>query len=431
MSLSSFCDLPVEIIGLISEHSAVPDVVALSRTHGRIQSICFCFIYRTVELEDPVRAVKCLTTLGSNMLYAQAVRKLKFLYYPKYPFRRLLTAFRNGLLNITNLETFHLSTHLNLCACLLDVHFPKLRMCSIPLALYTDSFVRRHPGLASLSVLPDYRSEILSGTPDLSGTRIDMPNLRMFIGPETFAFRVIPQSRASHISIMWNTHRLQPRTSPSDDVATLALSSVNILTLENIIGNWDTALLSAITTGLPHLMSLEFWNISVSDPDSLQVFISHLDATISGLPSLTSLSILHGPQRPPGVLDPRDLDREFDTVRRWGDISPTLRCAVLPSETAWSRVYVQGNVWYPATKSPNIPDMIERVKWFLSLVVLSSQELSPGYVRIAEVVAGKETVSVLRTEVERLGRIPEFEVRPTATGMSLSFAVSEGSGSTS
>ncbi|KAF7346816.1 F-box domain-containing protein [Mycena sanguinolenta] len=427
MTVTSFCDLPVEIIGLISEFSAIPNVVTLAQANRRAQSICFCFIYRTVELEDPVRTVKCLTTLGSNMLYAQAVRKLKLLYYPKYPFRRLLVAFRTALVNITNLETLHLSTHLHMFACLSDVLLPRLRMCSIPLALYTDSFVRRHPGLTSLSVLPDYHGEFLSGVPDLSGTHIHMPNLRMFIGPETFAFRVIPHSRASHISIMWNTHRLRLGISPSDDVATLALSSVNILTLENIVGNWDTALLSAITAGLPHLLSLEFWNISVSDLESLQAFISHFDATVSGLPSLTSLSILHGPQRPPGLLDPRDLDREFDTVRRWGDISPTLRCAVLPSETAWSRVYVQGNVWYPATKSPNIPDMIERVKWFLSLVVSSSRELSPGYVRIAEVVAGKETVSVLRTEVERLGRIPEFEVRPTATGMSLSFAVSEGS----
>jgi hypothetical protein len=64
--------------------------------------------------------------------------------------------------------------------------------------------------------------------------------------------------------------------------------------------------------------------------------------------------------------------------------------------------------------------MLIRVKWFLRLVV-SSLDLCPGYATVAEAVAGQDTVALLRATVEREGRIPDFEITPTATGMSITF----------
>ncbi|KAF7349837.1 hypothetical protein MVEN_01284200 [Mycena venus] len=418
---SPLCGLPVEVIGLISGFTAVHDLVAFCRTNQRIHSVCFRDIYRTVDVEEPARAVKCSETLASNIFYAQEVRKLKFLSYPKYPFRRFRVAFQSAMRNLENLETLLLYTHPSLSACLSAAHFPRLRQCSIPLGVFADSFLRRHPDLISLSVVPEqYHGDSHPYNFISSPPLLNLPYLEHFIGPEIYAFKVVPHSRVSHLSILWNTHRLRLNRS-AEDIATLALSSTNIAHLENIVGIWDTFLLSAIAAGLPHLTSLEFRNVSPPDPDGSQIFISHLGAAIAVLPTLTSLSILQNPLRPPGLLDPRDLDREFATVRSWGAMSPTLRSAVLPSETAWSRVHVREDVWYPATKSPNRPDMLVRVKWFLRLVVSSPvQELGLGYARVAEAVAGKETLSTLRMEAERRGGVPEFDIVPTATGMSIS-----------
>lgn len=284
-------DLPVEIISLISEFSSIAAVVALSRTNRRIHSICFRYIYRAVELEDSARAVKWSTTLATNIPYAQEVRKLK-LCVSRFPFfkiplkwfaslchiscehsrRRFNTTFHSALSNLKNLENLHLSTpHLGILPCFSDVHFPKLRICSLPLSLYTDPFVRRHQGLISLYVLPEqYHMQISSTPPDISAAEIRLPNLRTFIGPETFAFKVVPHSSASRISVMWNTRRLL-LCDLSSDIATLALSRTEILTLDNIVGIWDTSLLSAIVAGLPHLLKLGFWNVSVPNSDSQNV----------------------------------------------------------------------------------------------------------------------------------------------------------------
>ncbi|KAJ6571095.1 hypothetical protein B0H19DRAFT_657190 [Mycena capillaripes] len=403
-SASPLCALPVEIMGIISEFSTIVDLVQLCRTSRRIHSVCFRFIYRVLELQDFARTIKCCETLTSNIFYAQEVRMLKMLCYPKYPLGRFRAVLQSAISNLPNLENLHVYIHPSLFACFSDLHFPRLRACSIPLVLPDDYYYGQNPSASlALSVVPTY-----------------MPHLRMFFGPETFALKVIPQSRTSHLSIWWNTRRLQ-LNNPSDDVAILSLSGAKISILENVVGIWDTSLLSAITVGLPHLTKLEFRNISPPERDILQIFISHLDAAITGLSSLASLSILQNPLRPPGFLDPRDLDGEFDAVRRWGEISPTLRSAVLPSETAWARVHVRENVWYPATKSPNRPDMLVRVKWFLCLVV-SSRNLCAGYARVAEAVAGKDSMTLLRVAVDRVGRIPEFEIEPTATGMSILFA---------
>ncbi|KAJ7433208.1 hypothetical protein FB451DRAFT_1419888 [Mycena latifolia] len=151
-----------------------------------------------------------------------------------------------------------------------------------------------------------------------------------------------------------------------------------------------------------------------------QTQISSRTLTLSslGFPIFPRSSISQDLVRSADFLDPRDLEVEFDAVRRWGDISPTLRIVVLPSETSWVRL--PRNVWYPATKAPNTLHMLVRVKWLLARVV-SSRELYGEYTRIAEVVAGKDTVDRLRSALERLGRIPEFEIAMDATGMAMSF----------
>ncbi|KAJ7452012.1 hypothetical protein FB451DRAFT_1524676 [Mycena latifolia] len=141
----------------------------------------------------------------------------------------------------------------------------------------------------------------------------------------------------------------------------------------------DVALLAAIVAGMPDLTDLSIRKDSVSDLTQFEMFIAYLDTVVAGLPYLSSLSIGQDLIRGADSLDPRDLEVKFDAVRRWGDISPTLRIVVLPSEIL----------------APDTPDMLVRVKWFLARVV-SSRELCGEYTRIAEVVSRKDTVARLR-----------------------------------
>ncbi|KAJ6535284.1 hypothetical protein DFH09DRAFT_1325110 [Mycena vulgaris] len=115
-------------------------------------------------------------------------------------------------------------------------------------------------------------------------------------------------------------------------MATLALSGTNILSLNNAIHTWDTSLLSAIVVSMPHLINLSLENLSPPDSARLQNFMSHLDAVVAALPDLSCLSIAQRRSQAPDLLDRSDLQREFNVVRKWGDISLTLASIRLSSE---------------------------------------------------------------------------------------------------
>ncbi|KAJ7679733.1 hypothetical protein B0H17DRAFT_1333949 [Mycena rosella] len=406
--------LPVEILGIISEFSAKSTLVALCQTNQRIHAACFRDIYHTVHLNSLASAVKCSQTFISNPIYAEEVRTLKMVCYPRRTFRRFDNLVQSAMAHLRNLESILLHVSPSLFTPVARVHFPRLRECVISCAADPSPFLSRNTGLASLLVLPK-SDEDPSNIPPTS--RIYMPVLRNFAGPGTLATAVVPHSRVWRASIFWHLQR-HTVLGYAETIASLALSGRKVLMLDNVVTTWDTALLAAIIAGMRHLTDLSIRNPSGPDPVQIQVFVSYFDGVIAALPTLTSISVTQEPLRPSGLLDPHDLEPEFSAVRRWGDISPALRCAVLPSETAWSRV--RNDVWYPATKSPNISDMLVRVKWFLMRVVTST-DLCAGYVSIAEVVAGKQTVCVLRGALEDEGRIPAFEIAPDPAGMVISF----------
>ncbi|KAJ6528660.1 hypothetical protein DFH09DRAFT_160557 [Mycena vulgaris] len=414
--MSALPGLPVEILGIIAEISTTAALVPLCQTNRRIHAACFRHIYRTVNLESLPAIVKCFQTFNSNAAYAEEVRSLKILCSPKWTLRRFGDLIQSAMSQLKNVEIFFAQVPPSLFPCFSLAHFPRLRECVIPGATETGPFLRRHGRIVSLVVLPQDEDF----TPIPSPQRVHMPALCQFGGPEAFALALVPNSRVSRVFICWQPHRT-PAKSYADVMATLALSETYILSFTNAIHTWDTSLLSAIVAGMPHLTSLTIENPSAPNSALLQIFISHLDAVVTGLPHLMWLSIGQGPFQSPDSLDPRDLQWEFNIVRQWGAISPTLRCVSLPSETVWTRV--QKDVWYPATTSPETDrsKMLVRAKWFLTLVA-SSSDLCAAYTGAAETVAGKEIVRTLREAFEREGRLRDFQIRRDAAGMSISFA---------
>ncbi|KAJ7172903.1 hypothetical protein C8R43DRAFT_676213 [Mycena crocata] len=412
-SSCSLSELPAEIIALITEFSGTADLLVLCRTNHRIHSISVRCLYKSLELTDAARVVRCCETLASNVHLAHAVRVLKILYYPIYPFPRFAGTIESAWTNMQNLEVIDCKVLPSTFKGFSIASFPRLRECALPLGIYTHSFLQRHTQIKLLFVLPS-KEEAPDWPPSVPA--IHMPRLKRFFGSESVAFALVPHSTATTLFISWDGD--PPSNGYHERINTLALSRADILTLESAIWAWDASFLGAIANSMKQLTTLTFRNLSTPDPQGLQTFLAGIDALVRALPNLTSLSIAQDPQRPPGVLDAAELPGEFDLVRRWGEVAPALLCAVLPSETAWVRV-IPG-VWYPATKSPNIPDMLVRVKWFLTLVV-SHSDVGPGYTKIAEVVARKDTVCLLKDAVAREGEVPEFELTPDATGMRISF----------
>jgi hypothetical protein len=153
-----------------------------------------------------------------------------------------------------------------------------------------------------------------------------------------------------------------------------------------------------------------------------QEFISCMDDTIKSIPSLTSLCIVRGTRLRP-TLSPGDLDWEFETVRRWGNISPALHCCILPSDTMWVRTST--NVWYPRNQSESLADLLTRFRWFFTTVI-SSTSLPPAYGAMLEVIGGKDMVATLREVFEEEGELPRFELAQLPTGISMTIVPSSG-----
>ncbi|KAJ6628151.1 hypothetical protein B0H10DRAFT_269367 [Mycena sp. CBHHK59/15] len=233
---------------------------------------------------------------------------------------------------------------------------------------------------------------------------IHVPNLQHFIGPQIVALAVVPGSRTSHIVVSWE---LGGNINFAEGFATLARPNADVLDIHSMIWTWDTTLLSAITNSMPKITDLFIRTVSPLDvgSDEKEAFFTFMDGTLRALPCLTTASILQGFRLFPGGVNADDLDWEFDTVRRWGEISPTLTCARLPSETLWARI--RGNIWFPGNESSNRDDMLVRVKWFL-IKVLTSEELDEDYDLIAYAVAGEDTVLALRQAIDLHGSVPEF-----------------------
>ncbi|KAJ7458084.1 hypothetical protein FB451DRAFT_584802 [Mycena latifolia] len=318
-SALSLSGLPVEVLGIILEFATASTLVSLCQTNQRIHAACLRYIYRTVELVSLTSIVKCCQTFIANTSYALEVRTFKLVCYPTNTFRCFAYLIQSAMAHLINVEDLILQVSPPLISALKlsSFHFPRLRTCKMPCATHTASFLRRHLTIVFLAGLQAPEGDSLYMLPEL---RIHMPALRSFAGSPTLACTVVPYSRVWRVLLWWPLQNM-PAPNYADVIDTLALSETKILRFDNVVDTWDVALLVAIVAGMPDLTDLSIRNDSVSDPTQLEIFIAHLDTVVAGLPHLSSLSISQDLVRGADFLDPRDLEVEFDAVRRWGDIS--------------------------------------------------------------------------------------------------------------
>ncbi|KAJ7081260.1 hypothetical protein C8R44DRAFT_895132 [Mycena epipterygia] len=393
-------------------YAAYGDLLQLSQTNRTVNDICRRWIYRSVVLEDPVRAVGCCKTLISNIEASNCVRFVVIRFHPRRMLKSFCRILRMAFYNLKSLQSIEISTSPELFATLSDIHFPRLRECSIPFCVDVISFLQLHPKMVALSLDPVPHHSVLYRT---SIPAIHLPDLQMFSGPEIVALSVIPQSRASHILIFWDP-RL--KTEFSGAFEAMASSGTPLFEVQNILVTWDTTLLTAISKCIPNLTSLSVRNVSsIPLPVQMELFFTCLDETIKSLRSLTSLCVIQGAL--PVTLDTDDLDWEFHTVRKWGDMSPALHCCLLPSETKWVRI--RPNVWYPSNHTDNTTDMLARFRWFVTTVIRSTS-LPAEYTTVLEVIGGKEMVGALKAAFEKEGEIPDFVLTEKPAGIAMTFS---------
>ncbi|KAF7343152.1 hypothetical protein MVEN_01745900 [Mycena venus] len=387
--------LPVELVDTIAKYAAKQDLLSLTRTDRRTHGVCLRWIYRVVILDDRVRAIGCFKVLTSNICAAQYVRGIIIHLEPSSglmlkAFARLMRA---AFQNLTYLDDIGMNCSAEILGVLCDIQFPRLRQCAIPFSADTFPFLRLHPNLVQLLVDP-------------------VPDIPVVLPPRIRS--TTTRSRTSHVILFWDPAHETP---PDILFKAIADSGTEISEVHNVVGFWDITLLTAITTYIPTLSSLSIRNVSsLPGPVETEQFLACIDETLKSLTSLSSLFIIRGTTHLGSALDTDDLDREFKTVRRWSDISPALRCCILPSQTRWT--WNRNNVWYPGNYTDSPAGLLARFQWFI-ITVISSSALPPAYSAVLEVIGGKEMVSALREAFERDGVVPSFRLAQLAGGISM------------
>ncbi|KAJ7023884.1 hypothetical protein C8F04DRAFT_1270883 [Mycena alexandri] len=242
------------------------------------------------------------------------------------------------------------------------LYFSRLRHCALPCSADTLSFIRLHPNLVQLLVDPVPSNSLEFPT---TFDPVRLPDLKIFKGLTNVAHAIIPGSPLLLATIFWDPQVELGAATLLKDIG------IQLHQVENIVFTWDPMLLTAAAKYMAKLISFSVKNVSdLQVPAEFEAFFSCVDETLKALPTLLRLCIQAGP----GTPNPGDLDWEFQTVLRWGDISPNLHYCILLSETKWLRS--ASNVWYPAGHIPNAAHTLTRCRWFLNTVITSSLPLA-------------------------------------------------------
>ncbi|KAF7377883.1 F-box domain-containing protein [Mycena sanguinolenta] len=407
-------ELPTELIHTISGHLELRDQLFLCRTSHRLYAICVKWIYRVLDLKSPLQLVQCCKTIIARPDAALSVWKLKIECVLSYTLKSFYTTLRSAATRMENLRVISICSP-HLFGSISDTVFPRLTDCTIPLLLDSAdsySFLRRNPTIEFTILMPDPGQFISNNLYHIQP--IHMPRLRHFIGSEIAACNLVPGSPVSKIGIGWSPN------SPigySRGLSAVASSTAEICDLTAVIPSWDPALLSAIAQHTPRIQFLKIWapRLSGLTPEK-EDFLAAMDTNLCSLTRLTNLT----------VADKTFLDRiadalesEFDRVRRWGDICPTLNRVCLSGKpTAWFR---WKGLWLPTNCFTDDPESDECLQWFIKKVVLSP-ELPSDYHDLGEYFAGAAGMEIL-TEAARKGEaLPTFHVlRKEGGGPVISF----------
>ncbi|KAF7377880.1 hypothetical protein MSAN_00211600 [Mycena sanguinolenta] len=400
--------LPTELIHTISGHLELPDQLFLCRTNHRLYAICVKWIYRVLDLKSPVQLLRCCKTIIARPEAAVSVLEFKIDCFPRYTLKSFHTTLQSAAIRMENLRVIAIYSR-RLFPSIADMVFPRLTGCNIPLLLDSASsysFLRRNPTIESTIIIPALDQSIQNHLHHIQP--VHMPKLRHFLGPEIAACAVVPGSPLSTLRILWLS---KPPMGYSRGLGAVASSTAEPRELTNVILSWDPALLRAIAMHTPRIECLNIRGQYLSGlTTEKKDFLSAMDATLRSLTCLKDLVIFDDT---PFDRVADELESEFDRVRRWGDICPSLmRVTITDGFTAWKRFY---EIWVPWDCFATDLESVECLKWFITKTVVSP-ELPSFYRILADNFAGVAGMRVLEEAVERGEAVPAFDILPTEGG---------------
>ncbi|KAJ7143763.1 hypothetical protein C8R44DRAFT_973613 [Mycena epipterygia] len=406
--MTRFLALPNELIHTIAGYTESRDLLALCQTNLQIHNICLEWIYRSITLDDPARLVKCCKTIISHAEAADVVRKLTISCCPRRAVKSYYETVGAAIRKLKNLQSLDACRSLTLFRLFSATQFPQLSECVLPSSVEVMPFLERHAMIYNLRVFPYEdplpkssvvtidRDTIFNFTSPVQP--IHMPKLQEFVGPTALAYAVVPGSSTSLIAIYWGNESMD-----SSGVATLARSNVDVIHLQNVVHTWDYQLLSAIAVHMPRLEKLMFRNMR--DLQEKQLFFSCIDDTLRSLACLTSISLFEGLPADP---QDDDVEEEFQTAYRWGEIAPMLTDITFPSNTPWTRLPIPLGMWLPGIdiKRPRFEDL--NIKSFYIVVLTSPVALPAKYYTLAQNLAGPDALHAVEEAIDNGEAIPDF-----------------------
>ncbi|KII94855.1 hypothetical protein PLICRDRAFT_693173 [Plicaturopsis crispa FD-325 SS-3] len=347
-------DLPIELLDEIINHaysSRRNDVIACCRTSTAFRHVATRRLYRNITLVGPSTIMACCKTLIANPTAAQSVRsfnvqasRIPFVFYLRRPtvFPAFYRVLRAALTCLENLLELDLHCH--------DPHGISLPSgpCMPRLVRFdTDhnhaaavaAFLERHPSLQQIALCSlDHCETALFES-------VRLPSLHTFQGVVQHVPLVLPGAPLRSLSITF----LPMDEDHEGIVRNLAQYAPHLDTLQVAVaasGSSDI-LVRAIATHFPNIQSLTLGmlpsiyptnssNITVSIRDNLSQF-KKLQSIF--LPCMEYFTFTLGPS----------LDSDFETVCELGNLCPTIRTCLLPSNVLW--IHVRDAIWYPGQHS--------------------------------------------------------------------------------
>ncbi|KAJ7762659.1 hypothetical protein B0H16DRAFT_1807440 [Mycena metata] len=375
---AKFTRLPAELLDGIASQVPVTDLLTLCRTNHALYDVSLRWIYHTISPTTLAGAVKVLKVLTSNQAAAACVKVLDIHLEFDGVLKSFTRLMKMALVKLTSLTSLNLSFLPNSFSFFAHTRFPRLRDCQIPFCADTAAFLRLHPTLVKLIVLPDF----VPVNPTHPPSPISLPHLRDFSGPALMARQVVPHSPIELVTLSWDRSL--------DEMYHHVLGAFSRMhepprVMSNLVSTWDPALLLAIAKHLPHLTVLNIWKLTTHTGEgTLTGFYDALKTAILDLPHLFTFSFTRiGDDAPPTLAD---LALEFSAVRELGSRSATLHVCTFASNTTWYRI--KENFWYPSAANKNMAESEWRVRWLVRGAVETPAEF-PGYAEEMEKGLGK------------------------------------------
>ncbi|KAJ7628788.1 hypothetical protein FB45DRAFT_1059481 [Roridomyces roridus] len=426
--------LAAEILLEVISYASPLDLLSLSTVSRLFHSVATKFLYRHIELRSFRRVFRCCTALAraGNEDAALAVRTLSFDFFGQSilnpprpgsdpstlfaPFFRLINA---ALSKTTLLRSLVLRLpHDAHGICLSQCTFPSLTHYG---ATFTDGgdFLERHPQIVNITVLND-------GSGVRAFNETVLPRLAVFSGPAEMVTRIVP-GRPVHCAKLWWPLRAWVQTqgdmesdSWDTDAVIAALSQSNapqgVAALENLFLDWPPLhVLTSLATSL-NLRALFIHSRHISY-EAYQSFLTKLGAVLPQFTQLNELGVNFLPLI--GQAEGKQLAEEFNTIRHWVTLCPTLNVCALQSSIKWIRFRMTSpSYWIPLHLDPKIFNRVftntlwreafeSRQAWdsFHHNTILLFAHLHPGTALFAAIYPHVVMVEAL-TEVVRPG-LPE------------------------